>query len=105
MALAAAPTARCAMADPVPNAIPCAIVDPIPESMPPEEDWVAGGAAAGRGAGGVAVVDAWRRCGAGLEKPDERPPRLERCLFVNRVEVIVVIDFCFQIDVYDCTFT
>ena len=54
------------------------MVDPSPESIPPPDDWVAGGAAAGRGAG--AVVDAGRRC-AGLENPDERPPppRLPRC--------------------------
>lgn len=83
---ATAPTARCAMADPVPNAIPCAMVDPIPDSIPPDFCGTAGAAAGDVRAGCLVVEDAGRDAGRDPNIPEEReedereePPRRPRC--------------------------
>jgi len=85
-AFAAAPTARCAMAEPVPNAMPWATVPMRPDIMPPPCCcWAGAGAgAAGRAAGGGALVDALRAGGGGARRAgggalrdddeEERPP-------------------------------
>jgi hypothetical protein len=79
-AFAAAPTARWAMAEPVPNAMPWATVPISPDIMPPPPCccWAGAGAgAAGRAAGGGgALVDARRAGGGALRDDDEeeRPP-------------------------------
>lgn len=84
---AIAPTAWCAIADPVPNAIPCAIVDPIPDSIPPDFCGTAGGAAGVVRAGCLVEVDAGRDAGLDPNMPEEEereeeeredPPRRER---------------------------
>lgn len=89
---ATAPTARCAMADPVPKAIPCIMVLPMPESMPPlcacgaaataEGAAAAGGAGLAAGAAGRAMG---RRDGAGAgARREERcyEIRVDKYLFI-----------------------
>ena len=60
---ATAPTALCAIAEPVPNAIPCIIVEPKPDIIPPPDEGAGAGAGAGArgagaGGGGALAVDA-----------------------------------------------